>query len=145
MLIVAMSCKKTSIDTGHIVLLPRCWRTVFCSQSGRRPVWSALICWAALKKAHFSNGKATHWYKRANLCLAGCHMRELATRKNTYVRLYISSANFLCKPLWCLDAKNKPLKKFAFDIYRSKVSSTRASQRCWNETWAGVPAGLLLR
>lgn len=98
MLIVAMSCKMTSIDTRpkeiyqftHFIP-PGCWwTTVFCSQSNRHPVWSGLICWAASEEAHFSNGKATHWYKRTDFCLASCHARELVTRNNTYVRLYIT-------------------------------------------------------
>lgn len=100
---------KPNVDSGneqqngfhryreHLFILPRCRRTtVFRRQSDRLPMWSGLICWAALKEAHFSNGKATHWYKRADLCLVGCHTRELSTRNSTYVRWYISSTKFHC-------------------------------------------------
>lgn len=132
---------KPNVDSGneqqngfnryraHLFILPRCWRTtVFRRQSDRLPVWSGLICWGALKEAHFSNGKATHWYKRADLCLVGCHTRELATRDNTYVRWYISSTKFHCNRT--REECSSPYgasKAILFDIYCLKGSSTTAS------------------
>lgn len=140
---------KPNVDSGNeqqngfnryrarLFILPRCWRTtVFRRQSDRLPVWSGLICWAALKEAHFSNGKATHWYKRADLCLVGCHTRELATRDNTYVRWYISSTKFHCNRTQeeCSNPYGAS-KAILFDFYCLKGSSTRASHTCSILSW----------
>lgn len=140
---------KPNVDSGneqqnrfnryraHLFFLPRCRRTtVFRRQSDRLPVWSGLICWAALKEAHCSNGKATHWYKRADLCLVGCHTRELATHNSTYVRWYISLTKFHCNRTW--EEFSNPCgvsQEIHFWYLLLKRVVTRASHRCSILSW----------